>query len=308
MFSRFEGPPPALDGPLAVNTRLQRGRRLFSGQLKGPESFTADQNGEPGLVLLSVWFENCSQGSSLHCVSEGNIYTGTVDGKLWRISNESLTFITQMGRNIPECGKPLVQFSFIVCEALHVAGWICIGCHGGVCWKNPTARVSRCHHTLDMLKWFTKTQVLFYQSLGCSKESWMQMSSFEHTLWFLVGSRSLCWGLYTFDASLLFEIIIMLVKELIGKTQAECKMYLSVSRYSGFLVQACVCYRAIFACCHVVLHIGTSMDYEPVCGRPHGLRLDRDGQLIVADSYQGLFKVDPWTGEKTLLHSSKEGR
>ncbi len=68
------------------------------------------------------------------------------------------------------------------------------------------------------------------------------------------------------------------------------------------------CYRAIFACCHVVLPIGTSMDYEPVCGRPHGLRLDRDGQLIVADSYQGLFKVDPWTGEKTLLHSSKEGR
>jgi len=49
------------------------------------------------------------------------------------------------------------------------------------------------------------------------------------------------------------------------------------------------------------------MDYEPVCGRPHGLRLDRDGQLIVADSYLGLFKVDPWTGEKTLLHSSKEG-
>ncbi len=51
MFSRSEGPPPALDGPLAVNTRLQRGRRLFSGQLKGPESFTADQNGEPGLVF-----------------------------------------------------------------------------------------------------------------------------------------------------------------------------------------------------------------------------------------------------------------
>ncbi|KAK7149922.1 hypothetical protein R3I94_009289 [Phoxinus phoxinus] len=125
----FEGPPPALDGPLAVNTRLQRGRRLFSGRLKGPESFTADQS--------------------------GNIYTGTVDGKLWRINKESLTFITQMGQNIPECG--------------------------------------------------------------------------------------------------------------------------------------------------------TCMDYEPVCGRPHGLRLDRDGQLIVADSYQGLFKVDPWTGEKTLLHSSKEG-
>uniref|UniRef100_A0A3B1JSJ4 Zgc:194209 n=1 Tax=Astyanax mexicanus TaxID=7994 RepID=A0A3B1JSJ4_ASTMX len=125
----FEGPPPALEGPLAVNTRLQRGRRLFAGQLKGPESFTADQN--------------------------GNVYTGTVDGKLWRINNETLTFITQMGQNLPECG--------------------------------------------------------------------------------------------------------------------------------------------------------TSTDYEPVCGRPHGLRLDRHGQLIVADSYFGLFKVDPWTGQKTLLHSSKEG-
>ncbi|NP_001124264.1 uncharacterized protein LOC570908 [Danio rerio] len=125
----FEDPPPALEGPLAVNTRLQRGRKLFSGQLKGPESFTADQN--------------------------GNVYTGTVDGKLWRINNESLKFITQMGQNIPQCGF--------------------------------------------------------------------------------------------------------------------------------------------------------STDYEPVCGRPHGLRLDRDGQLIVADSYYGLFKVDPSTGEKTLLHSSKDG-
>uniref|UniRef100_A0A3B1JG32 Zgc:194209 n=1 Tax=Astyanax mexicanus TaxID=7994 RepID=A0A3B1JG32_ASTMX len=90
----FEGPPPALEGPLAVNTRLQRGRRLFAGQLKGPESFTADQN--------------------------GNVYTGTVDGKLWRINNETLTFITQMARifqNVvrnqilrtdyePVCGRP----------------------------------------------------------------------------------------------------------------------------------------------------------------------------------------------------------
>ncbi|XP_030625179.1 adipocyte plasma membrane-associated protein [Chanos chanos] len=125
----FEGPPPALEGPLTVNTRLQRGRRLFTGQLKGPESFTADQ--------------------------DGNIYTGTVDGKLWRITKDTLTFITQMGQNIPECG--------------------------------------------------------------------------------------------------------------------------------------------------------TSMDYEPICGRPHGLRLDQDGQLIVADSYLGLFKVNPLTGEKTLLLSNKEG-
>ncbi|XP_035282425.1 adipocyte plasma membrane-associated protein [Anguilla anguilla] len=125
----FEGPPPALEGPLKVNNRLQQGRRLFSGQLKGPESFTADE--------------------------EGNVYTGTVDGKLWRIHQDQLHFITQMGQNIPECG--------------------------------------------------------------------------------------------------------------------------------------------------------TSTDYEPVCGRPHGLRLDSEGQLIVADSYLGLFRVNPQSGEKTLLLSSKEG-
>ncbi|GLD48265.1 adipocyte plasma membrane-associated protein-like protein, partial [Lates japonicus] len=35
----LKGPPPALEGPLAVNTRLQRGRRLFTGKLHGPESF-----------------------------------------------------------------------------------------------------------------------------------------------------------------------------------------------------------------------------------------------------------------------------
>ncbi|XP_069581687.1 adipocyte plasma membrane-associated protein [Brachyistius frenatus] len=126
----LKGPPPALEGPLAVNTRLQGGRRLFAGKLRGPESFTADE--------------------------DSNVYTGTVDGKLWRIGpDDSLTFITQMGQNLPECGS--------------------------------------------------------------------------------------------------------------------------------------------------------STDYEPVCGRPHGVRLDRAGQLIVADSYLGLHSVDPETGEKTLLLANSEG-
>ncbi|KAE8281254.1 Adipocyte plasma membrane-associated protein BSCv [Larimichthys crocea] len=126
----LKGPPPALEGPLAVNTRLQKGRRLFTGKLHGPESFTADE--------------------------EGNVYTGTVDGKLWRIGpDDSLSFITQMGQSLPECGS--------------------------------------------------------------------------------------------------------------------------------------------------------STDYEPVCGRPHSVRLDRRGQLIVADSYFGLHSVDPRTGEKTLLVSNSQG-
>nr|XP_043872431.1 adipocyte plasma membrane-associated protein [Solea senegalensis]XP_043872432.1 adipocyte plasma membrane-associated protein [Solea senegalensis] len=126
----LKGPPPELVGPLAVNNRLHNGRRLFSGELHGPESFTADEN--------------------------GHVYTGTVDGKLWRISpDDSLTLITQMGQNLPECGS--------------------------------------------------------------------------------------------------------------------------------------------------------SPDYEPLCGRPHGVRLDADGQLIVADSYLGLFSVDVKTGAKKLLLSNSEG-
>ncbi|XP_034081711.1 adipocyte plasma membrane-associated protein [Gymnodraco acuticeps] len=126
----LKGPPPALEGPLAVNTLLQKGRRLFAGKLHGPESFTADE--------------------------EGNVFTGTVDGKLWRIApDDSLTLLTHMGQDLPECGS--------------------------------------------------------------------------------------------------------------------------------------------------------STDYEPVCGRPHGVRLDRHGQLIVADSYLGLHSVDPKTGEKTLLLANSEG-
>lgn len=35
----------------------------------------------------------------------GNVYTGTVDGKLWKIGpDDSLTFITQMGQSLAECG------------------------------------------------------------------------------------------------------------------------------------------------------------------------------------------------------------
>lgn len=35
---------------------------------------------------------------------------------------------------------------------------------------------------------------------------------------------------------------------------------------------------------------------EPTCGRPLGMRMDKDGYLIVADAYLGLFKVNVVTG------------
>ncbi|XP_010289228.1 PREDICTED: adipocyte plasma membrane-associated protein-like [Phaethon lepturus] len=48
-------------------------------------------------------------------------------------------------------------------------------------------------------------------------------------------------------------------------------------------------------------------DYEPKCGWPHGVQMDQDGNLIVVDSYSGLYKVSPRTGEKTLLLSGEKG-
>ncbi len=41
--------------------------------------------------------------------------------------------------------------------------------------------------------------------------------------------------------------------------------------------------------------------HEEICGRPLGLDFDTEGQLIVADAYYGLYKVNVETGDKTAL-------
>ena len=46
---------------------------------------------------------------------------------------------------------------------------------------------------------------------------------------------------------------------------------------------------------------------EPVCGRPKGMKIDRNGDLLVLDSYKGLYKVNVTTGQKQLLVSSAVG-
>ena len=40
---------------------------------------------------------------------------------------------------------------------------------------------------------------------------------------------------------------------------------------------------------------------EPNCGRPLGMRVDRDGYLVVVDTYKGLYKVNMATGDKHQL-------
>nr|CAH7738619.1 unnamed protein product [Callosobruchus chinensis] len=42
---------------------------------------------------------------------------------------------------------------------------------------------------------------------------------------------------------------------------------------------------------------------EKICGRPLGIQFDKNGKLIVADAYYGLFRVNIKTGDKELLVS-----
>ncbi|CAC5424627.1 APMAP [Mytilus coruscus] len=50
-----------------------------------------------------------------------------------------------------------------------------------------------------------------------------------------------------------------------------------------------------------------SFQLEPICGRPKGMKIDNNGDLLVLDSYTGLYKVKVETGEKELLVSSAKG-
>ncbi|XP_046364773.2 adipocyte plasma membrane-associated protein-like [Haliotis rufescens] len=45
---------------------------------------------------------------------------------------------------------------------------------------------------------------------------------------------------------------------------------------------------------------------EPTCGRPLGMRLNKDGYLIVADAYLGLFQVNVATGDVHQIYSSQD--
>ncbi|CAL1546403.1 unnamed protein product [Lymnaea stagnalis] len=70
---------PVLDGPLQINSRLQKVTKLFSGQLLGPESFAVGP--------------------------DGSIYTGTGDGRIWRFKDGHMSMVARTGIDHPDCGK-----------------------------------------------------------------------------------------------------------------------------------------------------------------------------------------------------------
>ncbi|XP_029450366.1 adipocyte plasma membrane-associated protein [Rhinatrema bivittatum] len=59
---------------------------------------------------------------------------------------------------------------------------------------------------------------------------------------------------------------------------------------------------------HTVARLGRppcgTREFEPTCGRPLGIRVGPNGTLFVADCYQGLFEVNPVTGDVQILVSS----
>lgn len=40
---------------------------------------------------------------------------------------------------------------------------------------------------------------------------------------------------------------------------------------------------------------------EKICGRPLGMQFDKDGTLVVADAYYGIFRVDVRTGKSIII-------
>lgn len=77
--------PPYLEGVLALNTKLQKAKRLYENQVYAPESFTSDP--------------------------EGHLYTGLGDGRIvqFHVSSNGdltdMTLITRTGEDHPYCGK-----------------------------------------------------------------------------------------------------------------------------------------------------------------------------------------------------------
>ena len=78
-ISSFQKAPPKLTGRLKINNRLQKVQKLFENKIIGPESIAVD--------------------------STGAVYTGSADGKIWRISGQDAEILTTTGTNASECGK-----------------------------------------------------------------------------------------------------------------------------------------------------------------------------------------------------------
>ncbi|XP_053376691.1 adipocyte plasma membrane-associated protein-like [Mercenaria mercenaria] len=75
----FPSPLPRLEAGLKKNTLLQQADRWFEGLLIGPESFAADTN--------------------------GTIYTGTADGRIFSIKQKGLSLVARTGIDHPQCGS-----------------------------------------------------------------------------------------------------------------------------------------------------------------------------------------------------------
>ena len=74
-----------------------------------------------------------------------------------------------------------------------------------------------------------------------------------------------------------------------------CCVHASVSLYICNCLQLCFLYD----------FTGKEEMFQ-VCGRPLGMEIDSKGDLIVVDSYKGLFRINTKTGEKARMFQPKE--
>lgn len=83
------------------------------------------------------------------------MFTGTVDGKLWKIgADDSLTFITQMGQSLPECGWCCIYLSgvFFFFLLLIVGKFACFD-KVRVCHQAAARIMSPCAAVLTAFAW-----------------------------------------------------------------------------------------------------------------------------------------------------------
>lgn len=84
-----------------MNAELRKSKRLFEGEIVGPEAFVVDKNGMQQLELRGVELR------LLVLLHKGNQYTGLRDGRVIRFTDNKVETVVRMGSppydNCGEC-------------------------------------------------------------------------------------------------------------------------------------------------------------------------------------------------------------
>ena len=110
-----------------INSELKKTKRLFEAEIKGPEAFTVDKDGQSMIrthlylhsgvtVLVSLYLHDLFVW---YCA--GNLYTGLGDGRVVRFTDTQVETVVRLGQPpYDQCGEHYVQtkkffFDSILC-------------------------------------------------------------------------------------------------------------------------------------------------------------------------------------------------